>query len=227
MMKLKRLVYFGVLLVLLSGCYCQSVTSSASVRSLSAAKGYSVCGQHNGSGHNILVNGYFGAIQSEQLAVRETYSETTLQEAEISNYLQFGVRGERYFSPGITPYPVFGVGLDFSMDFFNVDYQLTDSLFASQDAYQRQRLHLSLNYITLIRQRLVGYLTFQGGILYGNRTSNYMSPVEIEEKIKLPGQFSYRGGYGLSYFFNGPWGINMEAGYGGGAYAKVGMFVWL
>ncbi len=227
MKQLRRVIYGNVLLFLLTGCYCQQVTSSASMRRLTPAKGYSICGEHNGSGHNILVNGYYGAILSDPSTVRETYSQATLQQPNLRHYLQFGVRGERYFSPGFTPYPVLGIGLDYSFDFFSVNYQLTDSLYASKDSYQRQRVHLSFNYITLIRQRTVGYFTFQGGVLYGNRTSTYLAPEEITEKSTLHGQFSYRGGYGLSFFFDGPWGVNVEAGYGGGGYAKVGMFFWL
>lgn len=146
------------------------------------------------------------------------------EEYSMNSIGQFGVRVEKYIPSLITNYAVLGLGLDYSQGFHNVEYTIDGSLNSCQ--IQQHMAMISANHMTLVRGRVIGYLSLQGGVRqFVNKHSNELQLIE-QTKTKDPMEFAYRVGYGFQYYPKGPWGISVEGGYGDAAYVRAGLFWW-
>lgn len=221
-----RLSLWTLLTSFLTGCYCVSVPSSAHPRNLRPAQGYSICMGHGGDGKSMEATVYYGVPQMDRADIEARYDVPSISTIEYGNFNQFGVRGEYYVNSPLFGFKVLGLGLDYSVDRFSVRSILTGNAPDSLDRYARNRLMLSVNHMTWVRPKMIGYLIAQGGVQQTFLRSEILSSGGGVTKSKLPLAFDYRFGYGFQFFLNGPWGINVEGGYGGGAYGKAGLFLW-
>lgn len=225
------LFYFFTITLLLSltGCYCFKTTSSnSSVRNLDGTN-YSVQYEPcNGNDKSVLVNAYYGFPSSEKQEYTDRFSTQTTAHQEFSTIGVFGVRVEKYILSFKIPYKVLGLGIDYSQAYFELNQQYSGSQIDTTRSFVQHRTMLSINHMTFVRSNSIGYLTFQGGLNNVKETISSNDPNFHSKEFFQPATFAYRIGYGVQYYpTGGRWGIALEAGYGGGAYGRAGIFCWV
>ncbi len=217
-----------MLVTLLSSCYCfNKVTPTvSSVRQLRTSKPLPLCNNWGGDGRSYQVNGYYGFLSSGILKkdLSERFNVSASEDFSMRSNGQFGVRLEKYIPSLITNHAVLGIGLDYSRGFHSINY----SVYGSLNSYrvQQHTAMISINHMTWVQGRTIGYLSLQGGIRqYVSNHSNQTQFIE-QTKIKDPMAFAYRVGYGFQYYPKGLWGVSVEGGYGDAAYVRAGLFWW-
>lgn len=220
--------------MLLGSCYCFNKTgpSESSIRHLRTSKPAPPCRLECGGGPNsrsYQLNGYYGVPKT--VAVRDSYinnyTDSNTADYSLSSIGQFGIRFERYMGSFITNFPVLGLGIDYSQAYSTFNNTPINSTYGSQYNLTHHRAMLSLNHMTWVRSKMIGYLTLQGGIGLVQRNFSSDDPLLQNSKATESPTFAYRVGYGFQFYMPGPWGIALEGGYGGGAYGRVGLFWWI
>ncbi len=146
---------------------------------------------------------------------------------QVSSVGPAGARMEAYVSPfGITSYAIMGLGLDCSRSTIDMTYagMINQQSYDNHIKIHTDRIMGSMNLMTMVTGKCVGYITLQGGLRsqkYKDEKggAEYLGPENIRS-------FDYRLGYGLQRYFNSKLGVVVEGGYGGGAYARVGLCYW-
>lgn len=227
----KTIIYF-FLLSLLSSCYCRKMVIEGSshprwLRNASGDTTYTLC---FGGSKAFVVTPYYGFPSSIENELEKTYSTPTVADFKFETKGQFGIRGEYFISPGFVPYRVLGLGLDYSFAKTSNSYSQTIGSDNFENAFDinSNRLVLSANLYTLItRYGLYGYTTMQGGFNFVEKQYSGNNPnFHFTDRYRSM-NFEYRLGYGFQYFFAYPVGISLEGGYGGGAYIRIGISVWI
>lgn len=229
---LMRSIIFISLLSLFSSCYCRKIIIEGSshprwLRNSSGDTSYVLC---FGGSKKFVVTPYYGFPSSIKNELEKSYRTSGVTDFNFDTKGQVGIRCEYYVSPGFVPFRVLGLGLDYS-------YAKTFNSFVQSDGnknYQHtfdlrsNRIVFSANLYTLItRFGLYGYTTMQCGVNLVDKTySGDAYSFQFKDRFQSS-NFEYRVGYGFQYFFAYPVGISFEGGYGGGAYVRTGISLWL
>lgn len=196
------------------------------MRHLRVSKVRPLCESWGGDGKSFQINGYYGFPTSETL--RDDYNRRLLSsdasQVSYSSNNQYGLRMEKYVPSLITSNAVLGFGLDYSLGYHQLSYSTPTS--TGKHFVQNNQVMLSMNHMTLVTGRFIGYLTLQGGINQISDKHHIISPIDSYQTTKYPFDFAYRVGYGFQYYPMGLWGIAVEGGYGDGAYVRAGLFWW-
>ena len=224
------LLYFTAVILFygLSGCYCLKTYSSgvSDFERATVNKDSGLCCGHEG--RSVEVNAYYGAPFTEKKEYVDRYSTLSSESTEFSSVGQFGLRIEKHISYLNIPYRVLGVGVDYSQTYFNIEQKYAGNQADTAHSFVQHRTVLSINHMTFIRKKSIGYLTFQGGVNNVRETIRSNSTDFQSQRMFQPATFAYRIGYGLQYYpTGGRWGIALEGGYGGGAYVRAGVFCWV
>jgi len=131
---------------------------------------------------------------------------------------------ESFLKLGEFPGPLLGMGIDYSknylMMFLSTGDKQTSPILHLIDAH---RANIALSYVTLIRPRLMGYISLQGGAWwYRQKTGTHLIHV-IDWKRSL----NLRLGYGFQFYLTRNIEMNLEVGYGAGSFVKGGIGVWV
>ena len=223
-----RSIYYCFIAILCLGCFCESVVSSGNVRRVNDAKGYSICNNHPGKGLANEVTPYFGFIMVDSTQVLQRFQSMQNISGQIQGFRQYGISLNRSFVSPLYGMPVIQLGIDYSFDDFRVNAMDANHEFTGLSfENQRHRIALNFNHYYLFRSRLIGYFSFQYGAerLMTQPRNESSTPFELVEWDRN-WISNYRVGTGLRLFFNGPFGVSIEGGYGGGAYLRTGLFVW-
>jgi hypothetical protein len=168
---------------------------------------------------------YTGLPSDLEKKLSTSYNTPGTSNYSFQNKGLYGVRYERYVSPGFVPYAILGVGLDFSFSAVQVNFNANQQ--SNQLNFNANRLALSTNLMTLVTQfGLIGYATGQIGLV--NYSKNYTGgnpAFTFNDGLKNGGP-DYRLGYGFEYFPIESLGFSLEGGYGRGAYARIGAVLW-
>ena len=188
-----------------------------------------LCNNWGGGGRSFQLNGYYGFSTSESLKrdYIARFVHTDVTDYQLNSIGQFGIRTEKYFPSIITSHAVLGVGIDYSQGYHDLTYHTIGSQYKTDYTIQNHRTMLSLNHMTWVRGRIVGYLTLQGGISQIIKKYSIEDPIIESLKSSEPVEFAYRVGYGFQYYPAGLWGFSIEGGYGDGTYIRAGMFWWI
>lgn len=218
--------------MLISGCYCRKIVVEGSshprwLRNSSGDTSYVLC---FGGSKNFVVTPYYGFPSSIENELEKSYTSPSVSNFNFDTKGQVGIRGEYFVSPGFVPFRVLGLGLDYSYAKTFNSYVQSDGNDSYQHAFalRSNRIVFSANLYTLItRFGLYGYTTMQGGVNLIDKTYTGNAPsFQFTDRFQAS-NFEYRLGYGFQYFFAYPVGISLEGGYGGGAYIRTGISVWL
>ena len=219
-MKATQLLYFTLIIPLLSGCYCfNEIMGKSSVKDLTVAKRIDLCHTQRG-GSFISLTPYYGFPSTDKDSLQR-------MDALATNYNStglIGARGEAWVGLGkLFPFRILGLGFDYS--FNESKSELTNSgMFTDYSrTLSSNRILGSINLMTLVQSRWIGYATVQFGVDLQKSFYSKYDYASIQKK-KL---FDYRLGYGVQFYPNLPIGISLEAGYGGGGYIKAGLTFWL
>lgn len=224
-----RLIIIILLLPILTGCYCfKTIPTTSSIRHLRTSKTSSLCDDWiGGGGRSVQVNAYYGFPSTVKNNYDKAYDIDLVENYEFSTIGQFGLRAEKYLPSFVTPFRVLGVGIDYSQAYVNLQYTNLNGTQETVCDFTHYRAMLSINHMTWVKRRLIGYLTFQGGINMVKRKSISGDPNFQFQNVFNPVNFAYRGGYGFQYYLKGPWAVSIEGGYAGGAYVRVGFLCWV
>jgi hypothetical protein len=213
----------------LTSCYCfHNVSGRSSVRDLETTKSFSLCDHWAGDGKTTSATPYYGFPSTDRLEHLKLREKISGDEMSITSET-FGVAGinaHHWIAPGkFFPFRILGVGMDYSYNQNKIT--LADPYIEPEIHYQtNQRIMMSANLMTLVKRRLIGYGTLQGGLLH-QRNSESSEILSNELGSGFKASFAYRAGYGIQYYPSKYFGINLEAGYGGGAYVRAGLIFWV
>ncbi len=225
-MKNNLLIATGIML-LLSGCYCQKYTRGySSVRFLKASQPKLLCYDPPGmrNGKTVVATIYTG---DNAFVRKQAYSQNTnATEINFSSSGLIGLRAEQFYKLGPFPGPLLGIGIDYSRNAFETNYTIPVNKFTIEQklSTKQQRVNLSFNFVTFIRERAMAYIVMQPGCEFSKQsilTQNHLST-----KYNTT-TFNWRLGYGFQYYFRPLIAINLEAGYGAGAYIRAGISCWV
>lgn len=182
-----------------------------------------------GSKRFVQLNPYYGSFSTVKDELESSYSTSPNSDFKFKTNGLFGLRAETHISPGFVPYKVLGIGIDYSFTRINTSFSeiVNFQTVKNNLNFDANRILLSANLYTLVtRYRLLGYISLQGGLTQiskrylGNAVSfKFSDPLENKS-------FDYRIGYGFQYFLNSNLGLDIEGGYGGGAYLRTGVTIW-
>jgi hypothetical protein len=217
------------IMFLFASCYCNTCyNQNSSARYLRGNKSFTVCYDPPGEGKTIM----FTAYTADNAFARndfKSHTKTVYSDLTIKHKPLFGLRAETFYKLGTFPCPLLGIGLDYSRNTFEATY-LTQDLKALKNEKQninQQRLNLSLNYVTWIRPKMMGYISMQPGFQYERNVLHTQYGSNDFTGITNHTRFNFRLGYGLQLYFLHLVAFNVEAGYGAGAYFRAGISCWL
>ncbi|MFN5846084.1 MAG: hypothetical protein ACK46O_10285 [Flavobacteriia bacterium] len=213
----------------LSWCYCVKVTYDTVGRAhprwlgnINVKPRYELC---FGDGKASQLHVYTGLPSDLEKKLETNYNTAGISDYNFQNKGLYGVRYERYISPGFVPYAILGVGLEYSFSSFNVSFNTNQE--SNLLNFRANRLALSANLMTLVTQYgLIGYATGQlGHVSYRKDYTGSNPTFSFTEGLKNGGP-DYRIGYGFEYFPFESLGFTIEGGYGRGAYGRIGAVLW-
>jgi hypothetical protein len=219
-------------IVVLTGCYCEHFSSgTSSVRFLRGNKAFTICYQPPPleDGKKVLVTAYAGDPYLQQLNFRKREGDHIPSDITYTPHGLFGLRAESFFYTGSFPGPLLGMGVDYSFNRFSADYTtLRNKLPEKQEQdVKQQRLNFSINFVTWIRPRMMGYITAQPGCEWTKKKiESEFTQFNFTDKAWI-GKFNYRVGYGFQFYIRPLLEFNLELGYGGGAFVKGGIGLWV
>lgn len=215
---------------LFSGCYCiEQTRGKSSVRNLTVVRSKTLCDYHSGNGKSIPVTFYYGDPLYQKLDLHFHSNEHITSDLGYKSKGLMGLRIEKYLSLPFLPGPVLGLGLDYSHHNYSTEYYVVDNFqnFEKENSVSLNRLLFSMNFITLVRYYSIGYFTLQGGKSWNNSSikKDFMNTIGYEKE--KTSKFDYRIGYGMQFFIRPTVALNLEVGYGGGAFFRGGISWWV
>ena len=226
-MKKRLLILIGILPIL-TGCYCKKYyAGTSSARFLHGYKARYICYDPPGiaDGKSVLATVYTADnFYAHRFLNNER--DKIMSDINFSNQYFVGLRAETFFKIGDFPGPLLGIGLDFShntytANFYSNSYRIPHN---ETQILNQNRFNISLNYVTWIRDRMMGYICWQGGYEVSKNNINAQDIAIINTTSK---KFNGRFGYGFQLYFKKAIAINVEAGYGGGAFIRGGISCWV
>lgn len=228
--RISKCLYLLCIVLFTTSCFCfQESGGYGSVRTLNIKKTFTLCDAWSSDGHTVQLNGYCGFPSSdENRFLKKTSIDKSLEYSFKTNGL-YGFRIEKYICPPDFSYSILGIGLDLSQA--NLEYRYLDTVNGIRNfnelIFRNNRAMLSLNMMTLVKGRFIGYATIQGGLGFvSDKTEPEKSGSKSIKNLKSP-VFSSRIGYGIQYYSKRLFGLTFEVGYGGGAYARAGVCYWI
>jgi len=218
-------------ILLLSGCYCKKyIRGYSSVRELKVARSYTICYQPPGmkDGKSVLTTVYTSDSYFQYYYFRKKESEGIVSDINFNTNGCYGARLETYWKLGNFPGPLLGIGIDYSQNKFSADYYTSIHKIHEYQTQniQQQRLLLSFNYVTWIRDRMMGYVSLQPGCEWTKQ--NIQSEfTKYNLNKSASGIFNLRLAYGFQYYFRPAMAFNLELGYSGGSFLRGGICFWL
>lgn len=225
-----RFILGLTVMVLLSGCYCKWVKRGySSVRELKAIHDYKICPDDATGGKTIPLTIYSGDPFYTQLNFQLNDSSFITSDIKFQHKNLIGIRGETFLKLGSYPGPLLGVGLDYDRNNFTAEYSTSIHHLEEKQIQniQQQRLSLSLNLVTWLKSRMMGYFSFQKGREWTKREiqSNFTQYNYSDKKFYA--QKNFRIAYGFLFFFRPGIAFNLELGYGNGTFLKAGITAWV
>ncbi|HYG52457.1 MAG TPA: hypothetical protein VD905_16210 [Flavobacteriales bacterium] len=220
----KQFTVVSVVVGLLSGCYCRTYyNQNSSVRFLRGSKSFTICSHLGTGGNTVLATAYVGDPYLQQL--KFIYKNNSIADPGFSSTGAYGLRMEK-----LIPGPVItAMGADYSYNQFDVTYKNMLSSGAGQytQTVWQHRAAVSWNILTFIEGRTVGYLALRTGTEWSkNKWETQYTQFNRQDK-SWNMQFDWRVGYGLQYYLRPLIHLNLELGYGGGAFVKGGVGIWV
>ena len=227
-----QLQLFSALLLLISlnGCYCfYKIYGEASPRYLESPPPFSLCSQWSGEGKSMQTNIYYGFPSTMKKEYTNFYTGDSTISHDFHSPGQLGLRLEKYIAPGKIPFCIVGLGLDFSISSLKLNYTERWNYFNCENEINsvHSRMMGSINVMTLVQDRCIGYVSLQGGYNFVNNSYHSSIAAYPFRDIYRPGRFEYRIAYGLQFYSSSLLGLNVECGYGGGAYIRTGICYWI
>jgi hypothetical protein len=213
----KRHILFWMIVVVLAGCGAQEEISGSSVRFLRGAKHGLTCGNQYLLGKP-TVTAYIGDALYNK---RRYEKQNSFPEVKYVAKADYGLRVETYRRRK-------ALGIDYSENRITSYYPAmmsTQSSTAKQTQFQ-YRVNLSFNYFYILRMRTMFYAGVQTGFEFTRRN------VWIENIETYIWQDNYspavnaRVCTGVYFRITRSLRLNLEAGYGGGAFIKSGVSLW-
>jgi len=210
---------------LLTGCYCFTRTVGVSdVRTLETArKSEGCCILAGGAANQAEV--YYGVPSTDKQEVEDGLRANGNQLIDGNSFGQVGFAFRHWTSPGkFFPYRIIGLGLDYNYGQSNFNFNAPNNPEPFNFKQNNHRLFGSLNVMTFATRHFIGYASAQAGAQFQyDRLTDAHANFSKEQRTGL----DYRFGYGVHYYSRLPFAIMAEGGYGGGAYARVGLVAWL
>lgn len=216
-------VGFFILLLQFYSCYCyEHIRGRSSVRYLTVARSVILCPPlpHNAEERSVMGTVYNGQINGMQSRYQNMYNLNAPGSVEVYSSFLVGIRAEKFLNPFQKPVPTLVLGFDYSYAENRLQIR-TISNTAEQKFFplvQHHRLYASANYVTWVKHWLIGYITMQSGIEFLKSEQNRPSGSLLFTDQKINGRI----GYGLHLFPYRKTAINIEAGWGGGAWLRMG-----
>jgi hypothetical protein len=216
--------------LLLSSCYCiEQTRGKSSVRNLTVVRSKTLCDYRSDNGKSIPVTLYYGDPFYQKIDIRFHSNEHITSDLGYKSKGIIGLRMEKYVPLPFLPGPVLGLGLDYSHHNYSTEYYVIDHFqhYEKKNSVSQNRLLLSLNFITLVRYYSIGYFTLQGGKVWDNSSieKDFMNAIGYEKE--KTSKVDYRIGYGMQFLIRPTVALNLEIGYGGGAFFRGGISWWV
>ena len=227
---MRRFILLFSLVPFLAGCFCkQYTTGNSSVRFLTSFHRYTLCYDMHGDGKKVLATAYTTDPLFEKIKFDKNEAIAPITGITFTNQGLFGARMESFFKLGAYPGPLLGVGLDYSHSKFTGAYNSAGNktIQYHMQTVNRERLNLSLNLVTWIRARMLGYITLQPGGEWTKRKLVSDFPQYNFTDRHYTGKMNYRIGYGFHFYLLPTVEFNFELGYGAGAFVRGGVGVWV
>lgn len=214
--------------LLLSSCYCtRYYNQTSSARYLRGNKAFTICYEPPGMVHGKTVPvTIYTADNAFAHRALDTKNKNIVGDITYENKGLVGVCAEVFYKLRPFPGPLLGIGLDYSRNAFTGKYFTHDAKMKvnEKQTVNQQRINLSFNYVTLIRNKLMGYIALQPGYVftkYNTLVNDHLNYRSNKSTV------SARLGYGFQYYVRPLVALNLEAGYGAGAYVRAGICCWM
>lgn len=215
-----KILYLILISNVLIGCYGLRNTGVSTVDGFVSSKSLPPkCRGPILSAKSTSLNTYYGFSSLDRIDLINDYTANGNNIVATNTLGLYGLRMERWVAPSSKfPFRIIGLGVDYS---FNQTKMTYTSGTASSNVLDVNLLshHVlgNVNVITFIRNRMIGYVTIQGGVI-----SQKNSLVSQQQSLI----FDYRLGYGIQYYLKNNFGFTLEGGYKGGAFVKTGIVFW-
>ncbi|MFI5204034.1 MAG: hypothetical protein ACHQF2_06010 [Flavobacteriales bacterium] len=159
----------------------------------------------------------------------ERNADLSVLEIAYKQNLLCGARVESFLELNGFPGPLLGIGIDYSHATMHVDYTtiINKNPYQQKQFIQTHRTQLSFNYVTWIRPHMLGYIGLQPGCVFSKSAVDSENAQYSYRDSNFNTRFSGRISYGFQFYFMRLTAVNIEFGYGSGAFVRAGLSLWV